>query len=189
MLNVKPESYASEAIRYMKKWYVVQVLAGYETIIRADLLKRIEEKNLQALFGEILIPSAKTKHFFEASDDIKDQHLFPGYMLVEMEAVPEAIRLVSTTPRVSRFLGGREPVALSEKEMTRVVAQMKGEVVVSAEKHPFEVGREVEIKEGPFAGFMGIIDSIQDENEKLTVMVSIFGRMTPVELNFDQVKR
>ena len=95
------------AYKYMKKWYVVQILAGYENIIKADLLKRIEEKGLQEIFGEILIPSAKTKQFFEASDDIKDQQLFPGYMLVEMEAVPETIRLVSTTPRVSRFLGGR----------------------------------------------------------------------------------
>lgn len=173
----------------MKKWYVVQVLAGYENLIKADLLKRIEEKSLQDKFGEILIPSAKTKQFFQAADEIEDQHLFPGYMLVEMEPVPEAIRLVATTPRISRFLGGKEPVALSEREMTRILAQMRGEVVVSSEKHAFEVGREVEIKEGPFAGFMGIIDTIQDENEKLTVMVSIFGRMTPVELSFDQVKR
>lgn len=173
----------------MKKWYVVQVLAGYENIIKADLLKRIEEKGLQEKFGDILMPSAKTKHFFEAVDDIKDQHLFPGYMLVEMEAVPEAIRLVTTTPRISRFLGGKDPVALSEKEMNRILAQMRGEVVVATEKHAFEVGREVEISEGPFAGFVGIIEGIQDESEKLTVMVSIFGRMTPVELSFDQVNR
>ena len=172
----------------MKKWYVVQVLAGYEQIIKADILKRIEEKGLQEKFGEILIPSAKTKQYFDASDDIKDQHLFPGYMLVEMEPIPETIRLVSTTPRVSRFLGGKDPVPLSEKEMSRILAQMRGEVVVSTEKHAFEVGREVEIKEGPFSGFVGIIDNIQEDSEKLTVMVSIFGRMTPVELSFDQVK-
>ena len=173
----------------MKKWYVVQVLAGYENIIKADLLKRIEEKGLQELFGEILIPSAKTKHYFEAVDDIKDQHLFPGYMLVEMNAIPEAIRLVATTPRISRFLGGKEPVPLYDKEMSRILAQMRGEVVVSTTKHAFETGKEVEITDGPFAGFVGIIESINDENEKLTVMVSIFGRMTPVELSFDQVKR
>lgn len=173
----------------MKKWYVVQVLAGYENVIKADLLKRIEEKRLQERFGEILVPSHKAKQFFDADTEIEDQHLFPGYMLVEMEAVPEAIRLVATTPRISRFLGGMQPVALSEKEMNRILAQMRGEVVVAKVKHPFEAGREIEIKEGPFAGFMGIIDAINDEAEKLTVMVSIFGRMTPVELTFDQVKR
>jgi transcriptional antiterminator NusG len=173
----------------MKKWYVVQILAGYENIIRADLLKRIEEKGLQEKFGEILIPSAKTKQFFETADQSEDQHLFPGYMLIEMESEPQTVRLVSQTPRISRFLGGQNPVPISEKEMGRILAQMRGEVVVSTVKHAFEVGREVEIKEGPFAGFMGIIETIEDEHEKLTVMVSIFGRMTPVELTFDQVKR
>ncbi len=172
----------------MKKWYVIQILAGYEKLLKADLQKRIEEKNLQDMFGEVLIPSAKAKQFFNSDDPPEDQQLFPGYMLVEMEPTPAAVRLVMTTPRVSRFLGGRDPVALSEKEVQRVLAQMRGDVIVSTEKHAFETGREVEIIEGPFAGFMGIIDTIQEDNEKLTVMVSIFGRMTPVELTFDQVK-
>nr|MBA2306635.1 transcription termination/antitermination factor NusG [Candidatus Dependentiae bacterium] len=164
----------------MKKWYVIQILAGYEKLLKADLQKRIEEKSLQDMFGEVLIPSAKSKQFFNSDEPAEDQQLFPGYMLVEMEPSPAAVRLVMTTPRVSRFLGGKDPVALSEKEVQRVLAQMRGEVTVSTEKHAFEVGREIEIIEGPFAGFMGIIDSIQEDSEKLTVMVSIFGRMTPV---------
>ncbi len=172
----------------MKRWYVIQVYAGYEETVKADILKRIEEKNLGHLFGQILIPSAKMKQFFEVSDALQDQQLFPGYMLVEVEPEPEALRLVSTTPRVLRFLGGKSPMPLTQKEIDRVLAQMKGEVVVPVEKHEFEVSKEVEIAQGPFAGFVGIIDSIDENNEKLTVMVSIFGRMTPVELNFDQVK-
>lgn len=173
----------------MKKWYVVQIVSGYENIIKADLLKRIEEKSLQELFGEVLIPSSKAKQYFSAVEENADQQLFPGYMLVEMEGVPQAFRLVSQTPRISRFLGGAQPVAISEKEMGRILAQMRGEVVITTTKHTFDSGSEVEIKDGPFAGFMGIIDTIQEEHEKLTVMVSIFGRMTPVELTFDQVKR
>lgn len=173
----------------MKRWFVIQIYPGYENIVKADLLKRIEEAGLQDKFGEILIPAAKTKQLFDADAEKKDQQLFPGYMLVEMESIPETIRLVNSTPRVTRFLGGKEPVPLSQKEIDRVLAQVRGEVVVSGEKHEFEVGKEVEIKEGPFAGFMGLIDSIDDEGEKLTVMVSIFGRMTPVELSFDQVKQ
>ncbi len=173
----------------MKKWYVVQVLAGYENIIRADLLKRIEEKHLQDLFGEVLIPSSKAKQYFSAAEEATDQQLFPGYMLIEMEGEQQAFRLVSQTPRISRFLGGAQPVAISEKEMNRVMAQIRGEVVLATEKHTFDAGSEVEITDGPFAGFMGIIDTISEEHEKLTVMVSIFGRMTPVELTFDQVKR
>ena len=172
----------------MKRWYVVQVYAGYEEIVKADLLKRMEELGLEHLFGQILIPSAKMKQFFDAGDSMQDQQLFPGYMLIEMEAIPESIRLVSSTTRIVRFLGGKEPAPLAQKEIDRVLAQMKGEVIVSGEKHEFEAGKEVEIKEGPFAGFIGIIDAIDDESEKLTVMVSIFGRMTPVELSFDQIK-
>jgi transcription termination/antitermination protein NusG len=173
----------------MKKWFVIQVYAGYENIVKADIQKRIEECGLQDKFGEILIPSAKLKQFFEAADESKNQQLFPGYMLIEMEPVPEAFRLISQTPRVMRFLGGQPPAPLSQKEIERIQAQMRGEVVVAGEKPAFEVAKEVEIKEGPFAGFNGIIETIDEENEKLTVMVSIFGRMTPVELSFSQVKQ
>lgn len=173
----------------MKRWYVLQVFAGYENVVKADLQKRVEEKGLDNFFGQVLVPSAKMKQFFEVSSATPDQQLFPGYMLIEMEAVPEAIRLVTVNPRVIRFLGGKDPVPLSKKEIDRVLAQVRGEVALPTEKHEFVVKEEVEIAQGPFAGFMGIIDRIDEANKKLTVMVSIFGRMTPVELGFDQVKR
>lgn len=172
----------------MKRWYVIQIFAGYEEAIKTDLQKRVEEAGLQDFFGQILIPSAKMKQFFDAADAVKDEQLFPGYMLVEMEAVPEAIRLVSMAPRVTRFLGGKNPIALSQREVDRILAQMRGEVKLSVERHNFELNKEVEIAAGPFAGFMGVVNAIDEENEKLSVMVSIFGRMTPVELGFDQVK-
>ena len=174
----------------MKRWYVIQVYAGYEEVIRAELAKRIEEAGLEDLFGQILIPSTKMKQFFDSGEaSQQDQQLFPGYMLVELEDKPEAIRLVKSTARVTRFLGGATPAPLSQKEIDRVLGQMRGEVAVSVEKHSFEVGKEVEIRDGAFAGFVGIVDAIDEEGDKLTVMVSIFGRMTPVELSFDQVKR
>lgn len=172
----------------MKRWYVIQVFAGYEENIKTDLQKRIGEAGMQDLFGQVLIPSAKMKQFFDAADAMKDEQLFPGYMLVEMEVLPETIRLVTTVPRVTRFLGGKSPIALSQREIDRIIAQMKGEVKLSVDRHNFEVNKEVEIVSGPFAGFMGVINSIDEENEKISVMVSIFGRMTPVELGFDQVK-
>lgn len=173
----------------MKQWYVIQVYAGYEETVKADIAKRVEEQALEHLFGDILIPSAKMKQFFEAGDALQDQQLFPGYMLIEMEAVPQALRLIEVTPRVLRFLGGKSPVPLSQAEINRVLGQIRGDVVVATEKHSFEIGKEVEISEGAFSGFVGIIDAVDEDSEKLTVMVSIFGRMTPVELGFDQVKR
>jgi len=174
----------------MKRWYVAQIYAGYEEAIKSDLLRRVSEEGLADYFGEVLIPTAKLKQMFEAVDSSKGEHqLFPGYLLVEMEPIQEAIRLVATTPRIIRFLGGSTPVPLSQKEIDRIKSQMKGEVAVTPKKSEFTVGSEVEIAEGPFAGFVGIVDKIEEENEKLVVMVSIFGRMTPVELGFDQVKR
>jgi transcription termination/antitermination protein NusG len=122
-------------------------------------------------------------------EDEKDQQLFPGYVLVEADMGPEVLHLVTATPRVIRFLGGKEPISLSKKEVDRMLSQVKGEISVTTPKSDFIVGSEVEIKEGPFAGFVGIIDKVHEENEKLTVMVSIFGRMTPVELSFQQVSR
>lgn len=177
----------------MKRWYVAQVYAGYEDAIKADLLHHIAQSPLKDYFGEILVPSAKLKPLFDSAlspqEGKNEQQLFPGYLLIEMEAMPETIRIVQTTPRISRFLGGAHPIPLSQKEIDRIIGQIKGEVAVTPKKSEFALGTEIEIKEGPFAGFMGIIDKIDEENERLTVMVSIFGRMTPVELGFDQVKR
>lgn len=172
----------------MKRWYVVQVFAGYEEVIKADLQKRIQEEDLEEKFGEILVPAARLRQFFSMQEE-KDEQLFPGYMLVEMDAAPESVRLVMASPRVIRFLGGKDPVPLSQKEIDRVLAQMKGDVAVAPKKAEIAVGSEVTIKEGPFEGFVGIVEKVDEESEKLTVMVSIFGRMTPVELKFNQVKQ
>lgn len=172
----------------MKRWYVVQVYAGYEDQVKNDIQRRIQEKAFSEFFGEILVPSAHVKDFFSAQE-AKDQRLFPGYVLIEMIQDPTAFQLVVKTPRVLKFLGGKDPVPLSAEEMERVTRTIKGEVVMKSEAPEFAVGSEVEITGGAFAGFVGIIENIDSENERLTVMVSIFGRMTPVELNFDQVKR
>ncbi len=173
----------------MKRWYVVQVYAGYEDAVKADILKRIEERELQERFGEALIPAAKLRQFFEAADT-KDQQLFPGYILIEMEMAPETMRAVTSSPRVLRFLGGMEPAPLSQKEIDRILSQMKGEITVGKVTEEFIAqGSEVDISDGPFSGFVGVVEKVDQENEKLTVMVSIFGRMTPVELGFHQIKQ
>lgn len=173
----------------MKRWYVVQVYAGYEEAVKADVLKRIADLGLQDHFGEILIPAAKLRQFFEEQDS-KDQQLFPGYILIEMEMMPETLRAVTAGTRVLRFLGGLDPVPLAQKEIDRILSQIKGEIKVGKKREDFiAVGTEVDIQEGPFAGFVGVVEKVDHENEKLTVMVSIFGRMTPVELGFHQIKQ
>ncbi len=173
----------------MKRWYVVQVYAGCDEAVKTDLLKRIAERGLEEKFGEVLVPAAKLRQFFQAAD-AKDQQLFPGYILVEMEMIPETMRLVTSSPRVLRFLGGMEPTPIFKREIDRILSQMKGEVTVGKKQEEFiAIGSDVEIKEGPFSGFVGVVEKVDHENEKLTVMVSIFGRMTPVELGFYQIKQ
>ena len=172
----------------MKRWYVVQVYTGFEDIVKLDLEKRIIEEDCADLFGELLVPTGQAAAFF-TEDEEKKEKIFPGYLLIQMEMTPESHRLISHNPRVTRFLGGEKPVPLSNKEVERILAQVSGELPVTTEKQMFSVGSEVNIKSGPFAGFIGTVDKVDEEREKLVVMVSIFGRLTPVELGFDQVKK
>ena len=174
----------------MKRWYVLQVYAGYEEIVKKDLERRIAESKNDYV-GEVLLPSARLKSFFVAEEEQGDERLFPGYLLIEMVNSPESLAFVSSTPKILKFLGGRDPMPLSKKEIDRVLSQVSGEVEVAVcrQREVFSQGEEVDINDGPFAGFVGIIDRVDEESEKLTVMVSIFGRLTPVELTFDQVKK
>ena len=174
----------------MKRWYVVQVYTGFEEVVRNDLQARVREEGAQELFGEVLVPTGKSPDLLATEKEKeKKEKIFPGYLLVQMEMMGESYRIVSSIPRVTRFLGGETPMPLSDKEVERIFAQMRGKIVVASEKPAFLVGNEVQISNGPFAGFMGIVDKVDEDHEKLTVMVSIFGRLTPVELGFDQVKR
>jgi transcription termination/antitermination protein NusG len=173
----------------MKRWYVAQVYAGYEEIVKKDLERRIKELKSD-LFGQILLPTAKMKTMLSGGDEGEEELLFSGYILIEMEKNPESLAVVAGIPKILKFLGGKDPVPLTKKEIERVLLQVSGEVAVSSgPKEEFVVGGEVDIQEGPFAGFVGIIDRVDEEGEKLSVMVSIFGRLTPVELAFDQVKK
>jgi len=172
----------------MKRWYVVQVYTGFEDIVKKDLEKRIVEQELQDYFGEILVPTSDVISFL-SEEDIRKEKIFPGYLLIQMEMTGESFQLVSSVPRVSRFLGGERPAPLSNKEVERIFSQISGKLAVKKEKVPFAVGNEVHVGSGPFVGFVGIVDKVDEDRERLTVMVSIFGRLTPVELGFDQVKK
>lgn len=174
----------------MKRWYVLQVYPGYEERVKKEIQSLIAKECLDDDFGQILVPSAKLKPLFDGAMDkgFQEQQLFPGYVLVEMEMSVRTMSVSLASPRAVRFLGGDQPVPMSNQEVSRVVSQMKGEIAIVQEKEEFVVGQEVEIKDGPFAGFVGVIDKTDKHNERLIVMVSIFGRMTPVELAFDQVK-
>jgi len=171
----------------MKHYYVVQVYSGYETATKDDIERRIAKSSFQDSFGEILVPSTKFKASL-TTEEIKNEQLFPGYILVEMILTPETMKLVTSSIRVLKFVGGLNPKPLKQEEAELVKSQMRGEVSIRHEQTEFNVGGQVQIQDGPFSGFDGIISAVDSEHEKLTVMVSIFGRMTPVELEFGQVK-
>lgn len=176
----------------MKRWYVLQVYPGYEERIKKEIENLIVRKGLEEFFGRLLVPSAKLKPLFDsvAGNAAQDQQLFPGYILIEMELAPQAMGLVLGSPKVVKFLGGDHPMPMSTKEINRIDSQVKGEIAVGPEKEEFVVGQSVEVIDSscPFTGFVGVIDKVDSDSERLTVMVSIFGRMTPVELGFHQVK-
>ncbi|MBT4594284.1 transcription termination/antitermination protein NusG [bacterium] len=172
----------------MKRWYVVQVYTGFEDTVKAEIKKRILEEGLEELFGDIVVPKGEVVERFSGSE-AHSEKIFPGYLLLQMDMTGESFKLVSTAHRVTRFLGGSSPMPISEKEVDRIFSQMSGQVVVSSDRELFSAGSEVHISSGPFSGFVGIVETVDEEHERITVMVSIFGRMTPVELGFDQVKR
>lgn len=172
----------------MKRWYVVQVYTGFEDIVKTDVEIRFKEEKLEELLGQVVVPTGESMSFF-ADEKTKKEKIFPGYLLIQMDMTGDSFRLVSSTPRVTRFLGGQSPVPLSDKEVDRIFAQMSGKLAVPHEKTSFVTGSEIQIASGPFSGFNGIIDKVDEERERITVMVSIFGRMTPIELGFDQVKK
>jgi transcription termination/antitermination protein NusG len=172
----------------MKRWYVVQVYTGFEDIVKKDVEKRFSEEGLEEFLGDIMIPTSEVVSFLSEEGSHREK-IFPGYLLIQMEMTGESYQLVSSVPRVSRFLGGDKPVPLTAGEVERVLYQVSGKVQAAREKSPFAVGNEVHVGSGPFAGFVGIIDKVDEDKERLTVMVSIFGRLTPVELGFDQVKK
>lgn len=170
----------------MKRWYVVQVLTGTEETVAASLRARVKEIGLEDVFGRVVVPESSMAGLPE--DEGKEK-IFPGYVIVEMEMNGDSRKLVLETHRVHKFLGGNDPAPLSQKEVERIFEQISGKIKVKKEGGSFSVGTEVHIAAGPFEGFVGIIEELDEDREKMKVMVSIFGRMTAIELGFDQVKR
>jgi transcriptional antiterminator NusG len=168
----------------MKRWYIVQILTGSEEKIKTDLEARIVEGKLSESFGRILIPESSSVGL-----EAEKEKIFPGYLVVEMEMSSDTKRLVLETNRISKFLGGSDPAPLSDQEVGRIFEQISGKLKIKSEGNVFSVGSEVHIISGPFDGFVGVVEEINEEREKVKVMVSIFGRMTAIELGFDQVKR
>ena len=174
-----------------KRWYVVHVYSGMEKSVQKALTERIERAALQTSFGRILVPSEEVVEVKGGQKSISERRIFPGYVLVEMDLTDETWHLVKNTNRVTGFLGGsgNRPTPISEKEVEKILSQMEEGVEKPRPKVLFEVGEMVRVKEGPFADFNGNVEEVNYEKSKVRVSVTIFGRATPVELDFSQVEK
>ena len=174
-----------------KRWYVVHVYSGMEKSVHKAMLERIERAGLQSLFGQVLVPSEEVVESKGGQKSISERRIFPGYGLVEMDLTDESWHVIKNTPRVTGFLGGsgNRPTPISEKEVAKILSQMEEGIEKPRPKVLFEVGEMVRVKDGPFADFNGNVEEVNYEKSKVRVSVAIFGRSTPVELDFSQVEK
>jgi transcriptional antiterminator NusG len=162
-----------------------------EKSVHKALVERIERAGLETSFGRILVPSEEVLEVKGGKKSITERRIFPGYVLVEMDLTDETWHLVKNTNRVTGFLGGsgNRPAPISDREVEKILSQMEEGVEKPKPKVLFEVGEMVRVKEGPFADFNGNVEEVNYEKSKVRVSVTIFGRATPVELDFGQVEK
>ncbi len=174
-----------------KRWYVVHTYSQFEKSVQRALVERIAREGMQDLFGQILVPVEEVVELKSGQKNISERKFFPGYVLVEMDMTDESWHLVKNTPKVTGFLGGSamKPTPISQKEVDNIMSQMQAGVEKPRPKVLFEVGESVRVKEGPFTDFHGVVEDVNYDKSKLRVAVTIFGRSTPVELNFGQVEK
>lgn len=174
-----------------KRWYVVHAYSGFEKSVQRTLIDRIARSEMQDMFGQVLVPVEEVVEMKSGQKSISERKFFPGYVLVEMEMNEETWHLVRSTPRVTGFIGGTatNPTPISEKEVEKIMSQIQEGVEKPRPKVLFEVGETVRVKEGPFTDFHGAVEDVNYEKSRLRVAVTIFGRATPVELEFGQVEK
>jgi transcriptional antiterminator NusG len=172
------------------KWYVIHTQTGQEEKVKTRLDNRTKQSPLKDSFGEVLIPTEQVSEVKEGKKKLTKRKFFPGYILVQMELNDKTWYLVKTTSGVSGFIGsGSKPIALADEEVTNIIKQIEEKKEKPIPKVVYEVGESVKVTDGPFANFNGTIEEINPQKGKLKVSVSIFGRSTPVELEYWQIER
>ena len=173
------------------RWYVVHAYSGMEKAVERNIRERIERAGMHSKFGRILVPTEEVVELKNGKKSVTERRFFPGYVLVEMEMDDETWHLVKHTSKVTGFVGGarNRPAPISEAEVMKIVNQMQEGVDKPKPKVEWMVGELVRVKEGPFTDFNGAVEDVNYEKSKVRVSVTIFGRSTPVELDFAQVEK
>jgi transcriptional antiterminator NusG len=173
-----------------RDWYIIHTYSGFEKKVAETLRSRVEAAGLQELFGEILIPTEDVIEMRHGKKVVTPKLFYPGYVLVEMEMNDNTWHLVRETPRVTGFVGsGQRPSPLSSEEVDRILHKVEVAAENPKPRLKFDRGETVKITDGPFKDFTGLVDEVNDDRSTLRVMVTIFGRATPVELDFYQVEK
>jgi len=172
------------------KWYVVHVYSGFENKVQKSLEDRIASSGCAEKFGEVIVPTEQVVELVKGKKKESSRKFYPGYILVQMELDDETWHVVANTAKVTGFLGGRnKPAPITDQEADKILERIEAGKLKPQPKYSFEVGDEVRVTEGPFATFSGLVETVNQEKGKLRVLVSIFGRSTPVELDFMQVAK
>jgi len=180
----------SDAGTATKQWFVVHTYSGFEEKVKQAIESRAKIFGLADMFGRVIVPTEKVREIRSGRKIESEQKFFPGYLLVEMELTDQTWELVRHTPKVTGFVGsGARPVPLPPDEVEAILRQMEEGAEKPKLKATFRKGDKVRVIEGPFVNFQGVIDDLNPERGKLKVMVAIFGRLTPVELEYYQVER
>lgn len=172
------------------RWYIVHVYSGFENKVKKSLEERIAQSGKGSKFGQILVPTEQIVELVKGRRRTSSRKFWPGYLLVEMELDDETWHIVSGTDKVSGFLGGREkPMPITEEEAGKILTRMEAGQIKPKPRYLFEPGDEIRVTDGPFTNFSGVVEDVNPEKGKIRVLVSIFGRATPVELEFVQVTK
>ena len=175
-----------------KNWYIVHAYSNFEKKVAESIQERAEIENLDGAFDEIIVPTEEVVELRRGRKVNREKRFFPGYVLVNMELTDETFHLVKNTPKVTGFLGsehGTKPHPVSQEEIDRIINRVEETADGPRPSVIFEIGEQVRVSEGPFASFNGLIEEIDEEKSRLKVSVSIFGRATPVDLEFNQVEK